>query len=59
MTETPYQIVIDTNVILAGLLSNKGASYKLLTILNDQRFQINVSATLVFEYEEILKREQQ
>lgn len=29
MTETPYQIVIDTNVILAGLLSNKGASYKL------------------------------
>ena len=52
MTETPYQIVIDTNVILAGLLSNKGASYKLLTILNDQRFQINVSATLVFEYEE-------
>jgi len=59
MTETPYQIVIDTNVILAGLLSNKGASYKLLTILNDQHFQINVSATLVFEYEEILKREQQ
>lgn len=59
MTETPYQIVIDTNVILAGFLSNKGASYKLLTILNDQRFQINVSATLVFEYEEILKREQQ
>ncbi|WP_253852407.1 hypothetical protein [Microcystis aeruginosa] len=28
------------------MLSNKGASYKLLTILNDQRFQINVSATL-------------
>ena len=59
MTGTPYQIVIDTNVILAGLRSNKGASYQLLTILNDRRFQINVSATLVFEYEEILKREQQ
>ena len=57
--EKPYQIVIDTNVILAGLKSNKGASYKLLTILNDQRFQINISTTLVFEYEEILKREQQ
>ncbi len=27
MTGTPYQIVIDTNVILAGLRSNKGASY--------------------------------
>ena len=59
MTGTPYQIVIDTNVILAGLRSNKGASYQLLTILNDRRFQINVSANLVFEYEEILKREQQ
>jgi putative PIN family toxin of toxin-antitoxin system len=59
MTGTTYQIVIDTNVILAGLRSNKGASYQLLTILNDRRFQINVSATLVFEYEEILKREQQ
>jgi predicted nucleic acid-binding protein len=35
MTGTPYQIVIDTNVILAGLRSNKGASYQLLTILND------------------------
>lgn len=55
----PYQIVIDTNVILAGLRSKKGASYKLLTMLNDQRFQINISATLIFEYEEVLKREQQ
>jgi len=57
MTKKPYQIVIDTNVILAGLRSNQGASYKLLTILNDLRFQINISATLIFEYEEILKRE--
>lgn len=56
---SPYQIVIDTNVILAGLSSNKGASYKLLSILNDQRFQINISTTLIFEYEEILKRKQQ
>ncbi len=55
----PYQIVIDTNVILAGLRSKKGASYKLLSILNDQRFQINISTTLIFEYEEVLKREQQ
>ncbi|MGB5772398.1 MAG: putative toxin-antitoxin system toxin component, PIN family [Crocosphaera sp.] len=55
----PYQIVIDTNVILAGLRSKNGASYKLLGILNDKRFQINISATLIFEYEEILKREQQ
>ncbi|GCL39446.1 putative toxin-antitoxin system toxin component, PIN family [Sphaerospermopsis sp. FACHB-1094] len=53
----PYQIVIDTNVILAGLRSNRGASYKLLTILNDTRWQLNISTALIFEYEEILKRE--
>jgi hypothetical protein len=28
----PYQIVLDTNVLLAGLRSNRGASYKLLTL---------------------------
>lgn len=53
----PYQIVLDTNVLLAGLRSNRGASYKLLTILNDSRWQLNISTTLVFEYEEILKRQ--
>lgn len=55
----PYQIVIDTNVILAGLRSDKGASYKLLTILNDNKFQVNISTTLIFEYEDVLKREYQ
>jgi putative PIN family toxin of toxin-antitoxin system len=53
-----YQIVLDTNVLLAGLRSRRGASYKLLTILNDNRWQLNISTALVFEYEEILKREQ-
>jgi predicted nucleic acid-binding protein len=55
----PYQLVLDTNVLLIALRSNRGASYKLLTILNDRRWQLNVSTTLVFEYEEILKREKE
>ncbi|MBD2365304.1 putative toxin-antitoxin system toxin component, PIN family [Anabaena minutissima FACHB-250] len=53
----PYQIVVDTNVLLTGLRSIRGASYKLLTILNDTRWQLNISTALIFEYEEILKRE--
>jgi putative PIN family toxin of toxin-antitoxin system len=53
----PYQIVLDTNVLLAGLPSNRGASYKLLTLLNDERWQLNVSTALILEYEEVLKRE--
>lgn len=50
-----YQIVLDTNVLFAGLRSQRGASYKLLTILNDIRWQLNISTALLFEYEEILK----
>ncbi|MCC5631073.1 PIN domain-containing protein [Nostoc sphaeroides CHAB 2801] len=30
-----------------------------VTILNNRRWQLNVSTTLVFEYEEILKREKE
>lgn len=55
----PYQLVLDTNVLVSGLRSNRGASYKLLTILNDRRWQFNVSTTLVFEYEEILKQQKE
>lgn len=51
-----YQIVIDTNVILSGLKSNTGASFKLLNKINDSRFNLNISATLIVEYEDVLKR---
>lgn len=48
-------IVIDTNVLLSALYSNKGASYKLLSIIDSDKFVVNLSTTLVYEYEEILK----
>lgn len=48
---------MDTNVLLAGLRSQRGASYKLLMMLNNKRWRLNVSTTLVFEYEQVLKRE--
>ncbi len=51
-----YQVVIDTNVIVAGLLSNKGASHRLLLLVGDHRWQINLSVALVLEYEQTLKR---
>ena len=53
-----YQIVVDTNVMYAGLRSQKGASYQLLIRLNDPRWQVNLSVALVLEYEEILTRHQ-
>ncbi|HMW07572.1 MAG TPA: putative toxin-antitoxin system toxin component, PIN family [Leptospiraceae bacterium] len=51
-----YKIIIDTNVLVSGLKSRLGASYKLLSSLNDERIQLFLSNSLLFEYEEILKR---
>jgi putative PIN family toxin of toxin-antitoxin system len=53
----PYQVVIDTNVLYAGLRSQRGASHRLLQeIGRNQAFQIHLSVPLVLEYEEIAKR---
>lgn len=54
-----YQIILDTNVLVAALRSANGASYRLLKLLHnkDERFRINVSTSIVLEYEAVLKRE--
>ena len=51
-----YQIVIDTNVLVAALLSNRGASHRLLGLVGDDRWRMNLSVPLVLEYEQTLKR---
>ncbi|OHD69519.1 MAG: putative toxin-antitoxin system toxin component, PIN family [Spirochaetes bacterium RBG_16_49_21] len=50
----PLKIVIDTNVILSGLTSRNGSSYKLLKILPTNKVAIALSVPLLFEYESIL-----
>ncbi len=55
----PYQLVVDTNVLITAFRSQQGAAYKFFTLLNDRRWQLNLSIALVFEYEEVLKREQE
>ena len=51
-----FQVVIDTNVLLSALYSTKGASYRLLSLIGDSRWQLNLSVALVLEYEDVLKR---
>lgn len=51
-----HYIVIDTNVLAAALQSNRGASYKLLMLVNSGKFTIHVSVPLVLEYEDVAKR---
>lgn len=50
------QVVIDTNVLLAGLLSSRGASYQVIRLLGQEYFEINISVPLVLEYESVVKR---
>jgi len=53
-----YKIVIDTNIIVSALRSKKGASFKLLNLIGvTDKFEINISANLFFEYEAISIRE--
>ena len=51
------QIVIDTNVLLSALRSNRGASFLLLMLIGQSDlFEINLSVPLVLEYEDVEKR---
>ncbi len=53
-----YRAVIDTNVLHAGLYSASGASYQILRLIARGRLMPILSTTLLFEYEEVLKRNQ-
>lgn len=50
--------VIDTNVLYSGLYSATGASYQVLRLIEQGHVVPLLSTTLLFEYEEVLKRNQ-
>ena len=52
-----YDIVIDTNVLVAGLRSRRGYAFKLLSLVGQGMFDIHLSVPLVLEYEAVLNRE--
>ena len=55
----PIRFVMDTNVLVSALRSRHGASNALLNRhLNDPRVELQVSNALMFEYDELLHREQ-
>lgn len=47
--------MIDTNVLVSALRSRGGASFKVLSLIGGEKFQINLSVPLVLEYEEAAK----
>jgi len=51
------RIVLDTNVIIAGLQSRNGASNRILRLIPERRFALLLSVPLMLEYEAVLKRD--
>lgn len=50
--------VIDTNVLYSGLYSARGASFRVLRLIERGKIIPLLSTTLLFEYEDVLKRNQ-
>ena len=53
----PINIVLDTNVLVSALRSSNGASYKLLSLIDNGDFQLNISVPLFLEYESVSLRD--
>lgn len=52
------RIAVDTNVLVAGLRSRRGASFHLLSLIGSSAaFEIALSVPLLLEYEAVLKRQ--
>jgi predicted nucleic acid-binding protein len=50
------RVALDTNVLVAGLRSRRGASFRLLSEVGRGKFEIALSVPLVLEYEDALLR---
>ena len=53
------RIVLDTNVVVAGLRSRTGASAVVLDLVEQGELRVIVNALLLEEYEEVLSRPEQ
>lgn len=51
------RVVLDTNVLRAGLWSRDGASFRLLELVRGRRVEPALSVPLVLEYEMVLRRQ--
>ncbi len=50
------RVVVDTNVLISALRSRRGASFKLLGMIDDKRLRVILSVPLFLEYEDVAKR---
>ncbi|GLS28779.1 putative toxin-antitoxin system toxin component, PIN family [Mesorhizobium albiziae] len=53
------RVVLDTNVLAAGLRSSSGASFAILRLVAERRLRPLVTTALFLEYEDVLSRPEQ
>jgi predicted nucleic acid-binding protein len=51
-----YRVILDTNVILAAMRSQTGASHRLLLTIGHSQWQSVVTPALMYEYEAVARR---
>jgi putative PIN family toxin of toxin-antitoxin system len=51
-------VTMDTNVLLAALISQSGASHKILSLIIDEAINLALSTQVLLEYDDVLKREE-
>ena len=51
------RIIIDTNVLISALRSRNGASFKIVSMIGTEKFELCISVPLIFEYESVAKRD--
>jgi predicted nucleic acid-binding protein len=49
-------LILDTNVLVAGLRSSLGASHALLRLIGSDRFTLGLTTAMVLEYEAVCTR---
>ena len=53
-----HRVALDTNVLVAALRSDRGASRRLLLGALERRYQLVASVPLMIEYEAVLSRDE-
>ena len=51
-----YRVILDTNVILAAMRSQNGASYRLLQTIGHPQWQSIITPAVMYEYEDVARR---
>ncbi len=51
-------VTIDTNVLLAGLISQSGASHQILKLITKEKLTLALSTQVLLEYDDVLKRKE-